>query len=93
MTPSARSTCYEIRLQGHLEARWLRRFEGLSIDQRPEGETVVVGEMDQAALHGVLTIIRDLGMELILVRQIDPSEESPSNPGSISDTQQSGDLR
>lgn len=52
-----------------------------------------MGEMDQAALYGILNAIRDLGMELILVRQIDPSEEYPMNTGSSSSTHQSGELR
>ncbi len=61
---------YEIRIKGHLDERYLRWFEGLELEQLPEGETRLTGRMDQPALHGVLNRIRDLNMPLILVRQI-----------------------
>lgn len=62
-------TNYQIRIKGHLDGRWMRRFEGLNVIQLPNGETVISGEMmDQAALHGILNRIRDLGMELISVQ-------------------------
>jgi len=58
---SAKSTSnYKIHVQGHLDGRWLRWFEGLTISQLPYGETVIQGSMDQAALHGVIERIRDL---------------------------------
>ena len=56
---------YEIRVAGHLSANWAARFEGLSMRHEPEGETVLTGMLDQAALHGVLVQIRDLGMSLL----------------------------
>ncbi len=62
---------YRICIEGHLDERWLRWFEGLDVAPLPEGETVVSGEMDQAALHGVLNRIRDLGLELISVQRQD----------------------
>jgi hypothetical protein len=84
MTPTARSTRYEIRLQGHLEEHWLRWFEGLVIDQRPEEETIIHGELDQSALHGVLNLIRDLGMELISVQRMGVSKDSQPGDGQTS---------
>jgi hypothetical protein len=60
---------YQIRIEGHLDERWLRWFEGLDVTPLPEGETVISGEMDQSALHGVLNRIRDLGLELISVQR------------------------
>ena len=78
MSPTVRSACYQIRLHGCLEERWLRWFEGLTIDQRSEKETVITGTMDQAALHGILSTIRDLGMELVSVEQTDTLDENQS---------------
>jgi hypothetical protein len=64
---------YEIRVAGHLSANWAARFEGLSMRHEPEGETVLSGSLDQAALHGVLVRIRDLGLNLISVNRVDRS--------------------
>ena len=63
---------YEIKIKGHLDQRRMHWFEGLDISIRPSGETVIRGPiLDQAALHGVLNRIRDLGMPLLLVRRSD----------------------
>lgn len=62
---------YEIRVAGHLGAHWAARFEGLSMRHELESQTVLSGELDQAALHGVLARIRDLGLKLISVKQIE----------------------
>ena len=62
---------YEIRVAGHLSANWAARFEGLSMRHEPEGETVLSGELDQAALHGVLMKIRNLGLNLISVNRVE----------------------
>ena len=65
---------YEIRLKGHLEARWAAWFDGLSLTQESDGTTVIRGAMiDQAALHGLLSKVRDLGLPLIAVTQVDPT--------------------
>jgi hypothetical protein len=61
---------YEIRLAGHLSQSWTARFEGLSLRHEPGGETVLYGRLDQAALHGNLMRIRDLGLKLISVNRI-----------------------
>ena len=68
---------YEIRLTGHLAARWTAWFEGLTVRHESEGTTVISGEIaDQAALHGLLQRVRDLGLPLVSVRQVeaDPSD-------------------
>lgn len=61
---------YEIRLQGHLDARWASWFDGLVLTNESDGSTVISGPVaDQAALHGLLRKIRDLGLPLISVQQ------------------------
>jgi hypothetical protein len=70
---------YEIRVTGHLSANWAVRFDGLSMHHEPEGETILSGMLDQAALHGVLMRIRDLGLKLISVNPVetgDPNDET-----------------
>ena len=58
---------YEIRIASHLSESGKSRFEGLSVRLDPGGETVLRGTLDQAALHGVLMVIRDLGLKLTSV--------------------------
>jgi len=68
-TPAAQQ--YEIRLQGHLDARWEDQFEGMTITLEENGNTLLSGPVtDQAALHGLLKKVRDLGMSLVSVVQI-----------------------
>ncbi len=64
---------YEIRLKGHLDARWAVRFDGLSFTHARDGTTILTGPVvDQAALHGVLRTVRDLGLPLLSVLHIGP---------------------
>lgn len=64
---------YEIRLKGHLDDRWSDRFEGLTITLEENGETLLTGPViDQAALHGLLKKVRDLGMPLVSVNFFNP---------------------
>jgi len=64
---------YEIRLTGRLHERWAAWFDGLSVHQADDGTTVISGPIvDQAALHGVLQRVRDLGLPLISVERVDP---------------------
>jgi hypothetical protein len=63
---------YEIRVVGHLSESWAAQFEGLSMRHEPEGETLLSGMLDQAALQGVLMRIRDLGLKLVSVNRIGP---------------------
>ena len=61
---------YEIRLKGHLNARWADWFDGLTLTQESDGTTLLSGPIvDQAALHGLLGKVRDLGLPLIAVRR------------------------
>ena len=63
---------YEIRVKGILDGRWTAWFEDLQVSSDGE-ETVISGPIaDQAALHGLLTKVRDLGLVLISVRRLDP---------------------
>jgi hypothetical protein len=63
---------YEIRVKGVLDVRWTTWFEDLHVSSDEE-ETVISGPVaDQAALHGLLTKVRDLGLFLISVRHLDP---------------------
>ncbi len=64
---------YEIRIKGHLDDRWTDWFEGLTITREDNGETLLAGTVvDQAALHGLLRKVRDLGMPLVSVIHIEP---------------------
>jgi hypothetical protein len=63
---------YEIRVRGVLGSGWSAWFEDLRVTSDAYGQTVIAGPVaDQAALHGLLTKIRDLGLELLSVRRID----------------------
>jgi hypothetical protein len=65
---------YEIRIEGVLGEQWTAWFEGLQVSSDGT-DTVLSGPLtDQAALHGVLVKIRDLGMRLISVRRVDPGD-------------------
>ena len=66
---------YEIRLKGHLAARWAERFEGLSFTHARDGTTILAGPVvDQAALHGLLRTVRDLGLPLLSVIHVGPKQ-------------------
>ncbi len=63
---------YAITVQGHLEAHWSAWFDDLTITNQPTGEAVLAGPLrDQAALHGVLVKLRDLGLALIAVQPLE----------------------
>jgi len=69
---NSESNMYEIRLQGHLDERWADWFDGLSITLEENGDTVLTGPVvDQAALHGLLKRVRDLGLPLRSVNCLD----------------------
>jgi hypothetical protein len=62
---------YELRVTGHLDARWADWFDGLTLTTWPDGTTTIHGAVaDQAALHGLLQRLRDLGLPLISVEQL-----------------------
>jgi hypothetical protein len=64
---------YQIRLQGHLSPKWTAWFGGMTITLEEGGETLLTGPVvDQAALHGLLRKVRDLGMPLISAIRVKP---------------------
>ena len=70
---------YEIRVQGHLGTRWAAWFDGLTLAHDSDGTTLISGPVaDQAALHGLLQKIRDLGLPLISVNHAAPGH--PEEP-------------
>ncbi len=78
--------CYEIRVRGHLGARWAAWFDGLALANEDDGTTVISGPVvDQAALHGLLQKLRDLGITLLSLTRTTPVESiehtvSPHTP-------------
>lgn len=71
---------YEIRLSGHLDARWAAWFDGLAVSHEGAGTTVITGPItDQAALHGVLQRVRDLGLPLISVTPVGDRCDRPAD--------------
>jgi hypothetical protein len=72
-------TVYQIRIKGHLGRQWTDWFEGLAITLEEDGDTLVTGPVvDQAALHGLLKKVRDLGMPLLSVNPIEPNQPDVS---------------
>jgi hypothetical protein len=77
---------YQIRIKGHLIREWTDWFEGLTITLEEDGDTLITGTVvDQAALHGLLKKVRDLGLPLVSVCPIDPGQADgldvkPSGP-------------
>ena len=65
---------YEIRLRGHLETRWAAWFDGMTLSHERDGSTVLSGPVvDQAALHGLLQKVRDIGLPLVSVTSVEPT--------------------
>jgi hypothetical protein len=81
---------YEIRLKGHLDSRWAEWFDGLSLTNSSDGTTVIHGfVLDQAALHGLLRKVRDIGLQLISVTRVEPDQPAvPTARPTDSPTQQ-----
>ncbi len=70
---------YRIRVNGHLADRWADWFGGLELRRQDDGTTELVGPIvDQAALHGVLACIRDLGLPLLAVDRVGLERDMPS---------------
>jgi hypothetical protein len=66
---------YEIRVRGHLDGRWAAWFDGLGITTGIDGITVIHGPVaDQAALHGLLQKVRDVGLPLVSVTRLESAE-------------------
>ena len=78
-TGQASPGLYEIRVQGRLEPRWAAWFDGFTLSTGPGGTTVLSGTViDQAALHGLLQSLRDLGLPLVSVTQ--PQDDATAGP-------------
>jgi hypothetical protein len=84
---------YEIRVDGHLGGRWAAWFDGMDLTNEDDGTTVISGSVvDQSALHGLLEKLRDLGISLRSLTQLDPGAEiappnrtsHPTAPGATS---------
>ncbi len=76
---------YEIRFKGHLDDRWADWFSGLTITREDNGNTRLTGPVvDQAALHGLLRKVRDLGMPLVSFMRVEP--EQSNRPHTHADT-------
>ncbi len=70
---------YQIRIKGHLGREWTDWFGGLTITLEENGDTLLSGPVvDQAALHGLLKKVRDLGMPLLSVNSVEPSQADAS---------------
>ena len=81
---------YEIRLKGYLDARWADWFEGMSFTHVSDGTTSLSGPLvDQAALHGVLRNVRDLGLPLLSVMEVDPKPANGSDGNADTDRNRS----
>jgi hypothetical protein len=73
-------TVYQIRIKGHLRAQWMEWFEGLTITLEEDDNTLLTGiVVDQAALHGLLKKVRDLGMPLLSVNSVEPGPQDMSD--------------
>ena len=78
-TETGRPLIYQIRLKGHLGPQWTDWFGGLTITLEEGGDTLLSGPVvDQAALHGLLKKVRDLGMPLISVVHVKPGHANAS---------------
>lgn len=66
---------YDLRVQGHIGQAWSQWFDNLRVQELEDGSTCLRGVLpDQAALHGLLNKIRDLGLTLLSVQQLDPGQ-------------------
>ena len=91
-------TSYRIRIEGQLGREWTSWFSGLTVGPGPDGTTVLHGQLaDQAALHGLLAAIRDLGVSLVSVESYPTGADSltrwTSIPGTSARTRSASDGR
>lgn len=73
---------YQVTLTGHLGYQWADWFDGMTITLQENGDTLLTGPLrDQAALHALLTKVRDLGMPLVSVIRVQLTRELAASPG------------
>jgi hypothetical protein len=78
-TDPGQTMVYQIRIKGHLGSQWTDWFEGLTITLEDNGDTLLTGTVvDQAALHGLLKKVRDLGMPLVSVNPLEHGQSDQS---------------
>jgi len=86
ITDPGQPMVYQIRIKGHLGRQWTDWFEGLTITLEDNGETLLTGPVvDQAALHGLLKKVRDLGMPLLSVNRVEPGQEDVADAEQVVD--------
>jgi hypothetical protein len=79
-TDPSQPVVYQIRIKGQLDSQWTDWFESMTITQEEDGDTLLTGPVvDQAALHGLLKKVRDLGMPLVSVSTVEPGQADVSN--------------
>lgn len=76
-------TPYEICVEGRLEERRLHWFEGLEVGANVDNQTVIRGDFDQSALHGLLNLLRDLGVVLVSIHQLESDDQAHANEQSV----------
>ena len=77
---SCQPMVYQIKVEGHLGRQWTDWFDGLTITLQDNGDTLLSGPVvDQAALHGLLKKVRDLGMSLLSVNRVEPGQPDASD--------------
>ena len=81
-TDPSQPVVYQIRIKGHLSSQWTDWFEGLTITLEEDGDTLLTGPVvDQAALHGLLKKVRDLGLPLVSVSPVEPGPSTTFGTG------------
>lgn len=82
-TDPSQPMVYQIRITGHLGSQWTGWFGGVTITLEDNGDTLLTGPVvDQAALHGLLRKVRDLGIPLVSVNRVEPASQMSQMPKS-----------